>query len=245
MVRFVDHERRKKNILNRTIGVYIQNATPVSSEFIAQEFDLSPATIRNIFAELEDEDYLTHPYTSAGRIPTDRGYRCYVDSLMSQSELPQEEELDILAEFINEISGQHDVVEQTCEIISSLSHYAGIITFTRGQDRFFYKGIRFILEQPEFRDIHKVKLLIAALEEKKRLLEILNREFQEPVKVYIGKELDCPQIDDCSLIISPCGRGKRQKGRIAILGPRRMSYERMIPLLEYISGRLEGRLREL
>ena len=83
MVRNVDHESRKRAILAATINRYIQDALPVASEDIAKEFALSSATIRNIFAEMEEEGYITHPYTSGGRIPTDKGYRYYVDFLIS------------------------------------------------------------------------------------------------------------------------------------------------------------------
>ena len=84
MVRVVDSEARKRLVLEAAINKYIREAEPIPSEDIASDFDLSSATIRNIFAELEEEGYLRHPYTSGGRIPTDKGYRYYVDFLISQ-----------------------------------------------------------------------------------------------------------------------------------------------------------------
>ena len=75
MVRNVDYQSRRKEVLACTINRYIKTAAPVASEDIAAEFSLSSATIRNIFADLEKEGFLTHPYTSGGRIPTQNGYR--------------------------------------------------------------------------------------------------------------------------------------------------------------------------
>ncbi|MGE5197314.1 MAG: DeoR family transcriptional regulator, partial [Deltaproteobacteria bacterium] len=87
MVRTVDRDARRRAVLASTINRYIKNAVPVSSEETAREFELSPATIRNIFSELEEAGYLTHPHTSAGRVPTEKGYRYYVDFLNLQLDI--------------------------------------------------------------------------------------------------------------------------------------------------------------
>lgn len=79
MVRTVDYNSRKKAVLHTAINRYIKNALPVASDEIAQEFDLSSATIRSIFVDLEEAGFLKHPYTSGGRIPTDKGYRYYLE----------------------------------------------------------------------------------------------------------------------------------------------------------------------
>ena len=84
-----DIQLRKDRILAIVVGRYIKTVVPVSSQYITQEHDLdvSPATVRNILADLEEEGYLTHPHTSAGRMPTQRGYRYYVDHLMHEIQL--------------------------------------------------------------------------------------------------------------------------------------------------------------
>ena len=87
----VDYNSRRKQVLNAAINRHIKNALPVASDDIAEEFELSSATIRNIFSELDESGYLKHPYTSGGRIPTDKGYRYYVDFLVQQIELLDEE----------------------------------------------------------------------------------------------------------------------------------------------------------
>jgi len=235
MVRIVDHAQRRNMVLAASVNAYINSAEPVSSEKLTHDFGLSSATVRNILAELEEAELLTHPHTSAGRIPTDKGYRYYVDFLMSEIELMEDQKKTIINEYKSKIERLEDVLENTSEIISRITRYAGIVSLLEWEDKLFYRGISHILEQPEFHDSEKVRLLIKVMEEKKNILDIINRDFKEPTKIYIGSEIGCPEIDTCSLVISTYNRGKRQNGRLAVLGPRRMSYEHIVPTLEFIS----------
>lgn len=242
MVRTLDYESRRRMILTATINKYIQDAIPVASEEIARDFDLSSATIRNIFSELEEDGYLTHPYTSAGRIPTNKGYRYYVDFLISQKELLDVEKEQIDREYKN-ISKKIDrlqnnieeLLDKTSEIVSTITHYVAITSFLDLQDRFFYKGISLVLSQPEFQNYERIRFLIQLIEDKPRLLNVINRDFTDKVKVFIGEELSCPEIDDCALVISSYYLKDRPIGRVAVLGPKRMEYKHTIPTLEYIS----------
>ncbi len=252
MVRTVDYESRRKAILSAAINKYIKEAAPIASEDLACDFDLSSATIRNIFAELEEAGYLMHPYTSSGRIPTEKGYRYYVDFLISQmpacqsgGELLDGEKESIIKEYRREIRQLEDTLEKTSEIISTITHYAGIVSFLEWQDRFFYQGVSHILEQPEFQNLAKTRVIIKLLEEKQNLLEVINRDFSEKVKVYIGHELDCCGMEDCSLVVSGYRLKNRQSGRLAVLGPARMEYRHIIPTLEYISQVLSDVLNNI
>ncbi|MBC8436420.1 MAG: hypothetical protein ISS32_00840 [Candidatus Omnitrophica bacterium] len=235
MVRTVDFEKRKNAVLSATINRHIHEATPVASEEIASEFDLSSATIRNIFAELEEGGLLTHPYTSGGRVPTQKGYRYYVDYLIQEMQLLDEQKQDIVREYKKEIRQLEEALERTTEVISTITHYAGIVSFLEWQDKFFYRGLSRILEQPEFRDSGRIRLLVRMIEEKQRLLDIINRDFTDEVRVYIGSELGLPEMANCSLVVSSYRRKKRFSGRLAVLGPVRMEYRRIIPAVEYIS----------
>ncbi len=245
MVRTVNYESRRRAVLASTINHHIKDAVPVASEDIAREFDLSPATIRNIFVELEDGGYITHPYTSGGRIPTSKGYRYYVDFLVSQIDLLNEEKDSIIKEYHKQISRLDDVLEKTSEVISSITHYTGIVSFLEWHDKLFYRGISFILEQPEFQDTARMRLLINMIESKKNLLDIINRDFEGKVKVYIGEELGLPEIKNCSLAVSSYSVKKKPSGRVAVLGPMRMEYQHIIPTLEYVSDALTEALEGL
>ncbi len=234
-MRTVDYNSRRKSVLNSAINRYIKDAVPVASDDIAEEFDLSPATIRNIFSELDESGYLKHPYTSGGRVPTDKGYRYYVDFLIQQMELVDDEKQRILKDCKRKMRRLDDALENTSEVISEITQYAGIVSFLEWQDKIFYKGISRILDQPEFRDADKIRLLVRLIEDKKRLLDIINRDFSGAVKVYIGSELGFPEMENCSLIVSSFKLKNQPSGRLAVLGPMRMEYNHIIPAMEYIS----------
>lgn len=244
-MRTVDYGSRRKSVLYAAINRYIKSALPVASDDIAEEFELSSATIRNIFSELDQSGYLKHPYTSGGRVPTDRGYRYYVDFLIQQIDLLDEEKQRILKDCKKKINRLDEALENTSEVISEITHYAGIVSFLEWQDKMFYKGIGRILDQPEFRDVDKIRLLVKLVEDKKRLLDIINRDFSGPVKVYIGSELGFPEMENCSLVVASYKIRNQPSGRLAVLGPMRMEYKHIIPTLEYVSEVLSLVLEDL
>src|SRR3989339_675182 len=114
-------EERKKQVLQAVIHHFIKTARPVGSNILTDDykFDLSPATIRNLMAELEDEGYLTHPHTSAGRVPTDKGYRSYVDSLIELQKLVIDEEERVNHEYQGRIRELEDLLSKTSKALSS------------------------------------------------------------------------------------------------------------------------------
>jgi transcriptional regulator of heat shock response len=242
MVRNIDYEARKRAILAATINQYIEEAKPIASEDIAKGFNLSSSTIRNIFAELEESGYLAQPHTSGGRVPTNKGYRYYVDFLVSQMELLDNEKERVISEYNKKINRLEDILEKTSEVICEITHYAGIVSFLEWQDHFFYRGISQILEEPEFRDLQNLRIFIKLIEEKERLLNIINRDFSEGIKVYIGEELGCPGIENCSLVVSTYSLKNKPSGRLAVLGPKRMEYGHTISTIEYIADVLTDTL---
>ncbi|MQY65801.1 MAG: heat-inducible transcription repressor HrcA [Clostridia bacterium] len=140
-----DFKERKKKILQVVIRHYVRTARPAASGMIVRDYDFpfSSATVRNVLAELEEEGYLTHPYTSAGRIPTDKGYRFYVDRLMEAQKLTQEEERHIAREYRAKRRGLEEVMRQTSKMLSLISHQAGFI-LTPTLDRNFLKHIELV-----------------------------------------------------------------------------------------------------
>jgi len=245
MVKTVDHSERKARVMAAAVSGYIAAGVPVSSQELARSFDLSSATLRNILAELEEEGYLFAPHTSSGRVPTDKGYRYYVDFLMSGKDLSSEQKEFIIHGFRQARASLEDILERTTDLIAALTHYTALVSFSEWQDRIFYKGLSNIFHLPDFHDVEKLAVLVRLLEEKKQLLELLNKRLDEPFKIYIGGEITCPYLsDDCSLVISPYRSGKKRYGRIAVLGPRRMSYQSTVSALEFISDTLNSVLEE-
>ncbi|MFZ5800093.1 MAG: HrcA family transcriptional regulator [Candidatus Omnitrophota bacterium] len=246
MVRNVDYKERKDRLLAAAIGSYIRNDSPVSSQELCGAFDLSPASIRNLLAELETEGLLTHPHTSAGRVPTDRGYRYYIDFLLKDLELSAEEKHSILKALKAGMASLEDILEKASETIARLTHYASVVSSQKLNDRFFFSGLSNILEQPEFQDGKKLLPLVKILEEKRPLLDILNAKPERPLKVFIGEELRGLYLhNECALVVSVYGRQRDIEGRIAVLGPRRMSYELTLPTVEFIAQALGEMLEDV
>ncbi|WP_413854484.1 heat-inducible transcriptional repressor HrcA [Candidatus Ruminimicrobium bovinum] len=123
-------QERKARVLYAVIHEYIKTGKPVGSNVLDKQynFNLSPATLRNLMAELEKEGFLTHPHTSAGRIPTDEGYKAYVNSLVELQRLAVEEEDRIKKEYEKKTKEIETLLAQTSKILSGLSNYTGFIT---------------------------------------------------------------------------------------------------------------------
>jgi len=232
-----DYQARKDRILGVVVHEYIQSVTPVGSSLIVQQYfkDLSPATIRNILAELEEEGYLTHPHTSAGRIPTQFGYRYYVDNLMNEIKLLEAEKTRIQSEYQQGMKELERLLDKTSQVISDMTHYTSIVTIDGEGERIFCRGMSFVPAYPEFHDFKRIKHLLAMLEEKERIFDLINRELEHKVDIYIGEEMKCSEMNDCSLVISQYHKNNGPSGRLAILGPTRMDYERVVSTLEYFS----------
>jgi len=239
--RWVDTHARKDWILAMTIAQYIETISPVGSACLAKKYqlDLSSATIRNILAELEHEGFLTHPHTSAGRVPTQQGYRYYVDNLMKEIQLLEEEKGRIKAEYNRESRELESLLEKTSQVISETTHYTSIISVDGWGHKIFCKGTGHVVEYPDEQDLSKIKSILTALDEKERLLEIINQNLKKRIEVFIGHEMACHDIQSCSLVVSRYKTKSGPSGRIAVLGPTRMDYERVVSALDYFSELME------
>ena len=124
-------DNRKKQVLHAVIKDYVATAEPVGSRTIAKKYDLgvSPATIRNEMSDLEELGYIKQPHTSAGRIPSDKGYRYYVDHLMEQDEkeLSKAEEAFIKKSFTSQVSEIDVLLKQAGKLLSSLTNYTSMV----------------------------------------------------------------------------------------------------------------------
>lgn len=232
----MDIKERKDRILGYAIDQYIKTVSPVSSQCIAKLYkvDLSSATIRNILADLEDSGYLTHPHTSAGRIPTEKGYRYYVDNLMQEIHLLEEEKTRIKEEYARESLELEILLEKTSEVISEITNYTSIISVEGWGSKIICKGTGYIVNYPEYNDLTKIKSILEALERKEKLLDIINRDIEDRINIFIGQEIEVEDIEGCSLIVSKYDLKDGPSTRVAVLGPTRMNYERVISMLEYL-----------
>ncbi len=250
---------RQQAILNRVVDAYIDNGQPVGSRAITELYttlyqdSYSAATVRHEMGRLEELGYLTHPHTSAGRIPTDRGYRYYVDHALQQEKLPQDwvqrlereqmpsAEADVYFEKVAGVLSR--LVEQVCVIL------APDRPAPRGRRpvrfRLILQGSSFMLEKPEFRDVEKMRRILKGFEEKAGFVEWLHeRSAHSGVSITIGRENGPEAFQDCAVVSAPCAIDDQPAGTFAVIGPRRMRYSRMVSLVQYMGRRVERALAE-
>jgi transcriptional regulator of heat shock response len=234
---------RKQTILQAIIRDYLETAEPVGSRHISRKYklDLSPATIRNEMADLEEEEYIRQPYTSAGRIPSDKGYRYYVDNIMRERPLTQKEEALIKKACRAKSQDIDFIAHQTLSAISSLTHYAAVMTVVEesGAGKVYHYGISNIVTQPEFSDISHVKQILNVFE-KENFLNMILREYssRNEVTIKIGSENRHKEIRDCSVVVSTYGEEAHEMGSIGLIGPTRMFYNKSTSIINYIAHEL-------
>lgn len=124
---------REKSILRSIVQQFILTASPVGSRLISKNYDIgvSPATVRNIMSDLEESGFINHPHTSAGRVPTDKGYRCYVDSLMDIKKLTEKEKKIINKSFDAETDVAEDLLKISSRLISSITKQVACVTYPK------------------------------------------------------------------------------------------------------------------
>ncbi len=330
---------RKRLVLQAVVESYVSTAEPVGSRTVARKYQLgvSPATIRNEMADLEEMGYLEQPHTSAGRVPSDKGYRFYVDRLMRNQQVAPDvaqkireiykrrtKELEALiqitAKLLSETTDymalvlgprrersflrflrmipvgggrvllalvtdtgfvenrwlhfQEEVDELELERISdTLNRYLqgvaldemgyGLLrtidvelsrsryiltqimelledeTDPADEERVYLGGTVKILNQPEFKDIDKLKELLGLLENEEDVYELLNSiDVDDEVTVTIGNENRREEIRECSLVTGTYRIGNHIVGKIAVLGPRRMEYAKVVSVVDYVTRNL-------
>jgi heat-inducible transcriptional repressor len=330
---------KDKVILSLITESYLKEGKPISSGFIAQRSPLpvSPATVRNIMTKLEEQGYLFQPHTSAGRIPTDKGLRLYVNNLLEETLLP-EKKVELPEDFSLELSDFNSLLNQVSKVLAEQSDNLGFVLsptiskinfrhirfikiseykvmiilittsnfvlneifqintyFTQleldrssqyinqnysGQNMFiirdyllkelpkfkiryediidklinllkayiaqeeeesqiFLQGTSKLLEKHDLFDMGKLKALFQKFEEKAKLAKLLSDFISlDRVKVLIGSELNIPDIKDCSLILSHYGYRSQILGSLGIIGPKRILYKQIIPLVDSVANRL-------
>ena len=329
---------RQKELLKEIVLEYIKTARPVGSKSLCKKFKCSSATIRNDMAELESLGYLEKTHISSGRIPSEEGYRYYVDNLMEPKKISGEDMLRLQTVFNNKELELNDAISKSLEIISDITNYTSVILGKESSDNklqkvevvpitdrqliaivitntghvenktvmldeviptseiakttellnkmligtpidevpsklefdikpiirnyiqnyevvynAFYnalsnftseRDVKFtgkanILKQPEFSTVDDVKNIISKFESKDMVSKI--EETDDEVKVYIGRE---SEIDDNVTIVKTKYKAKGREGTIAIIGPKRMEYERVINMLEYLKEHIESERKE-
>lgn len=226
---------RQKNILEIVIREHINSAMPISSKFIEEEYDLgvSPATIRGELFELIEKGYLYQPHTSAGRVPTDKGYRFFVDLLSEGEAKYLEKQLGKeIKKMRKEIEDKILFMRQFTRYLADTSSMLGVSYFPK-QQLLIKEGWGDVLRGPEFADIDKIHEFMGLVNDFEENIDSLLDDDTPAIRVYIGSESPFSKRKDFSVLISPC-KIMKKKGLLAIMGPKRMPYEKNIKLVESI-----------
>lgn len=326
---------RQKELLKEIVEEYIKSARPVGSKSLCKKFKCSSATIRNDMASLEDAGYLEKTHISSGRIPSEEGYRYYVDNLMEPKKISGEDMMKLQTIFNNKQLELNDAIAKSLEIISDITNYTSVVlgreskearlqkvevvpisekqliaivitdsghvenknivleenisseevskttdllnkmlvgtliddvpsklefeikpiirnyvanyevvynafynalsNFTSERDVKF-SGKTNILKQPEFNTVEDVKNIVSKFESKDMVSKI--EEANDEVKVYIGKD---SEIDDNVTVVKTKYKAHGKEGTIAIIGPKRMEYERVINMLDFLKEQIEAK----
>lgn len=333
---------RSEHLLKTLIDRYIADGTPVGSRTLAKHSDMnvSPATIRNIMADLEEMGLIRAPHTSAGRIPTQAGYRMFVDSLVKVRPLESAAQQQLREELG---SGREpgELMSRASNMVSQVTHLAGVVMVPRFEDENRFKQIEFIslskkrvlvilvtssgqvlnrvievdrvfspselvesanyfngtyggsslqdvknallreiqsdseimqrglklaaqvaeqmfdkdgtdgvvvsgeanlMDVPEMEDVRKLRKVFDVFNTKHDLLDLLDRSMKAGgVNIFIGSESGYEGLDDCSVVTAPYSVDDQIVGTIGVVGPTRMAYDRVIPVVD-ITARLISNL---
>jgi len=231
-------EERRKQVLKAIVKHFIQTAEPVGSQtiLVSYQFKVSPATIRNDMMSLEEDGFIFQPHTSAGRIPTDKGYRTFVDE-MADYESARVQALSVLQKLQLQYSTEK-MREQLYDAVSLLARATNMVSFATTPDnpRTFFLGMANIMRQPEFiGDTVHASEVMEVLERGDNFVTTLSSlNIDHSIKTFIGDENILPQIQSCSIIVTKYEKNGFE-GYIGILGPKRMNYAFNIVILEEIS----------
>lgn len=231
--------QRQIDILGLTLKEYINSGVPVASEMLVDKYnlDFSSATIRNEMMELEKQGFLYQPHTSAGRVPSDKGYRFYVDYLMKLRELSKNEEEKLKKQVLESQENHERLIHNLAKVIAEFSN-ALVITGIPEDDFYEQAGVRNFLDQYGFENTDEMQQVLFDLEYIDKNTEELAGLLNGNVKIYIGAENPLRSIQRYSTIISSYELPNHEHGFLALLGPKRMDYEKNISLVDYIINNL-------
>lgn len=230
---------RQKLILCSIVEQYAEVASPVGSSLLAKAFKVSSATIRAEMAELERLGFITQPHTSAGRVPTDKGYRFYVNTLSGTSTATEHRAERALSARVNTGGLPERTIRNAVDTLVELTHNLGIATIG---NQLYMSGLSNLFGQPEFMQAGQVRQVAQLLDNLEPWLH--EAAPNQPLSVYIGQENPIGRSAGCSLIISKFRSPYSDQSYIGVLGPTRQSYRDVMQLVRFAGQSLEEVLHD-
>ncbi|MFO0862235.1 MAG: HTH domain-containing protein [Candidatus Saccharibacteria bacterium] len=230
--------KRQEEILADIIRLYADSAEPVSSRELARIFGLSSATIRAEMAALETNGYIFQPHVSAGRVPTDKGYRFFVNNLANNpgesTDVIPTRSVQTIAKRVDSLKDRSDsAIKIAAETLSDLT---GNMTFATLSDAVYLHGMGQLFSQPEFLD--QIQALQAA-----RFIDAMQTWLSEAkidsLQVFIGSENPISRSSGLTMVVNRFSSPYSDQSYIGIIGPTRQSYDKVINLVESTTEALE------
>jgi transcriptional regulator of heat shock response len=230
---------RQLQLLNFIIEEYIQTAEPIGSSLVSKktDFALSPATIRNEMNELEQHGFLMQPHTSAGRVPTEKAYRYYVNGLIQRGDyvLDQKYQRQVNESLLNAGNDPRDLIRAIAQVLSKISENL-VITNITGRDDFYKMGLSSLMEFPEFREFDRMFNLTSFFDQFDQMFEGIQRELfsrSGEVTIMIGHETPFGNIQEETVISARYRLSNHYTGSLTLIGPKRMDYKKNLGLVTY------------
>lgn len=235
---------RQRRLLRVIVDKYIETAEPVGSETIDRDFSLgvSPATIRNDMVVLEEAGLLQKPHASAGRMPTPKGLKYYINQLMNEKGLSIKDEVLLKERLWRERFRQDQLLRQATRALAERTGALAIATTDRGE--IYHCGMARILNIQEFYDIDVTQAVLGMLDEAERVCKLFTRSTGPgPVHVVLGDELGVEYLEPVGIIYANYRLGEKRSGTIGVLGPVRLAFAEVIPLVRYL-GEIIGEMAQ-
>lgn len=235
---------RQREVLAAIIELYTKTAEPVGSEALLERhrFPVSSATLRNDMLALEEAGYLYQPHTSAGRIPTDLGYRFYVEEMMGEKPLSKRDQARLQEEFLKLQAKHTRTVRTTAKLLSALSGNLAVSGLLEKQEMYDF-GIQSLIKKPEFQAMDELARVVETLDTLDEKIDSLISGLEDgETKIFIGEENPVAGIENCSMVVSPYRNKEGERGILAIIGPKRMEYAKNKSLIEHMKKLLSSSL---
>lgn len=228
---------RQTKIIKVMVEEYSETGEPVGSDTLDRKYQIgvSPATIRNEMNRLTEKGYLVQPHTSAGRIPTPRAIKFYVQKLLSEKELPVTDEVRVKQKIWDARGEVGHLLREVTHALAAQTHMLSVAATDKGDT--YHAGYANILDVPEFFDIDVTRTVLSMIDEVSQLMDVFNKTSNDdpnlPCHILIGDEFGIPKLLPVSMVYTPFNLGGTT-GAVGVIGPCRLDYGYVIPTVKYI-----------
>lgn len=229
---------RQISIIKAIVEEFTSTGEPIGSDTLDKKFNLgvSPATIRNEMVRLEDLGYLKQPHTSAGRVPTPIALKLYVSELMREQELSVTEEVSVKERMWDHRAKLEKLLQETTHLLSEKTGTIGFATTSDGE--VYSSGYANLLTLPEFFDIDVTRQVLSTIESYTQLEGIFSRSVgTQPFHIVLGDEFGNEYLYPCAMAYVDFGTSVL-RGHLGVIGPARLNYPYVMPMLRHMSGLL-------